>query len=232
MSIHSKHDDYQNFLKNEINTLSFLSGNSSLYNLDSNIATQANDYSKRYISYIKNRRPFEFVFSCEFTLFVEKKERKIFLESQIKPDFEIATYCLSICENNEAPFNLIRKFHFDYAPQIDNKNYKPIYHIQYGGAPTPKIDEMELENINLCHWLSSPRINSIPINLALLIDLILCEFTSDKTKKITEMSEWRDLIKSNENVLLKGYFESVNSFFNRDHKSNSLFRDFYYGQTN
>jgi hypothetical protein len=80
-------------------------------------------------------------------------------------------------------------------------------------------------------WLSIPRMNFSPINLALLLDLIFVEFKSPITNNIVERREWRELIKANEDLMLKSYYNSINNFFTRgSHSTDNLFRDFSYGK--
>lgn len=230
MKIDQKHIPFRDFITNEVQTLNRLRGYSAFRNLGSDMNDVCEKVYNQHITFHNKKMFPEFSFGCKFILTVEKTERLVLLEAHIKPEFEIASYCLSICKNNSDPYELIRKFHFDYAPGILNQSPKPIYHLQYGGKPTPKIKEMKLENDEIQPWLSSPRINSTPINLALVIDFLLCEFSSLETKKITEVTEWRNMIKSNEDQLLKNYYLNISEFFRRNHKSNNLFREFYYGK--
>ena len=73
----------------------------------------------------------------------------------------------------------MRKFHFDFAPVVDKNDRKPVYHLQYGGKPTPRMKELNVDDEHILPWLSSPRINSTPINLALLLDMIFRPFRCD-----------------------------------------------------
>ena len=124
----------------------------------------------------------------------------------------------------------MRKFHFDYAPKKALEDKKPIYHLQYGGKATPMMKELEVEDDQILPWLSSPRIISIPVNLALLLDMVFCEFSSEVTNGITERREWRDFIKYNEELILCPFYGRVNQFLTSEHKFDFLLRDFYYGK--
>jgi hypothetical protein len=55
------------------------------------------------------------------------------------------------------------------------------------------------------------------------------EFPSDKTLSIIEKSEWRKMIKDNEDLILIPYFNTVSQFIATKHKEEYLFRDFIYG---
>ena len=158
--------------------------------------------------------------------------RRIVIEAQIKHNFSLVSYVLSICENNEPPFHLIRKFHFDYAIPNPKEDPKPVYHIQYGGELSPQLETLEIDVAEMQPWLSTPRIRFYPFNLALLLDMVFNEFRSDETVSIVERSEWRDFIKTNEEIVLKPFYEGVANFLNGSHSSNYLLRDFYYGKEN
>ncbi len=124
---------------------------------------------------------------------------------------------------------LIRKYHFDYAPVNTNNDRKSVYHLQYGGELTPKLDELEVDIEALHPYLSPPRLESGPVNLAIVLDTIFCELYSIDTERIIEDNKWRDLVKSNEAILYKEYFRNLVTFFNGTHTSNFLYRDLRHG---
>jgi hypothetical protein len=137
---------------------------------------------------------------------------------------------LAFCESDENSSKLIRKYHFDYDKSINDMK-KPLYHLQYGGKLSPNMIYCNVTDDNDYSWLSIPRINFTPINLALLIDFIFVEFKSPVTESIIERTEWRQFIKTNEELMLQGYYKCVNQFFSRgNHTANKLFRDFSYGK--
>jgi len=221
--------DYLKFIKNERKTLRFLADNPFINKEFNTLAKSANvcfykmAYSDRLI------RNNNFVFGCNFDIVIEHDIRKIVIEAKVCPGFSIATYVLSICEKNEAPYCLIRKFHFDYAKPNTQTDPKPVYHIQYGGEQSPELKELEINVEILQPWLSTPRIVSAPINLALLLDRIFFEFRTEETIRLVGRKEWREFIKGNEDEILKPFYESITRFFNSDHKYSFLFRDFNYG---
>ncbi len=234
MSIHLKHPTYLEFIKRERDTLSFLEKNLTVNKL---FPSLSNDARNAYYNYAPLRpadlRKRGFEFNTSFDILVERAERRVVLESIVAPDFSgIVSYVLSICENTAEPYNLLRKFHFDFALPIANDPWpKPVYHLQYGGEQSPGLTLLNLEANVLHSWLSSPRLTFTPINLALLLDLVFNEFRSESACKLTESDEWRQLIKANEDCLLTPFYNSMKNFINSgSHKADSLIRDYCYGR--
>lgn len=229
MSINKKNLSYEEFLKNEIKTLKTISGFTQVANSFPDLRLQ----SERTLLQYANRKNYSKLglnFGCQIELLIENKIMGVTLEALIEPGFSQSSYALNIYDQNKTPPLLIRKFHFDYAPNISKKSKQPIYHLQYGGKPTPKMTELQIDDSHIQNWLSSPRLFNTPVNLALFIDLVFCEFSSETTDKIIDSTEWRNLIKNNEDKIFKGYYERIKEFFSSSHKSNFLFRDFYYGK--
>ncbi len=236
MKISEDHLTYVDFFNNEIKTLSFIQGNSqitSFFPAFSNAATIGyNLYKNRKPPKNKRKRTtqYSFNFCGHLNLDIQGKKKKIIVEVMVKPEFSECTYQVIILDDFYNPPTIIRKFHFDFAPNVNPVDKQPIYHLQYGGSATPEMTKLAIDDSNVFPWLSLPRINIVPTNLALLLDLIFCEFKSEKTNKISETPEWRGLIKNNEDLLIKCYYERINRFFSSSHKSNFLFRDFCYGK--
>jgi len=219
------------FIKNEVLTLGFIKGQTSVANRFPELYGEAAIAYDIYSGKHKKSTPTDFIFGCELIMEVENKSCIIFIEAEVLQNYSLATYALSMCESDGAQKKLIRKFHFDYDPQGNSTfDKKPKYHLQYGGKATSKLKENDISTECLQHWLSVPRFSIIPINLALLLDTIFNEFPSEETKKITEGNEWRKMIKTNEDKILLPYFKSVSQFISSNHKSTSLFRDFVYGE--
>ncbi|WP_420320104.1 hypothetical protein [Flagellimonas sp.] len=221
--------NYEKFIRNEIKTLGFLDGFSTINGSLGNLSSNANLFYHQYKA--KEADKLIFKFSADFNLIIEKRERIIIIEALLHPNFSLASYVFSICNKAQDDGMVLRKFHFDYAPNEANAIVKkPIYHLQYGGKATPRMLELQVADESIHTWLSSPRINTNPVNLALFLDMIFCEFRSDQTIAITERAEWRNLIKENEDLITKLYFERITGFFNVNHSSSLLFRDFCYGE--
>lgn len=229
MSVDTGQVPYEEFISNEITTLGFLRGFTSITSDFPKLYSQADLLYNQYKD--KQKNEIDFIFDCEMEMEIEGREKNetlVFIEACVRKDYSEATYALTICENQVEPKKMIRKFHFDYDPQLESSTYKkPKYHLQYGGTETPKICE---HGISMDYtWLSVPRLIFAPINLALLLDFVFIEFPSEETNKITEKREWRKLIKSNEDKILKDYYANLNTFMTGNHSSDNLLREYFYG---
>jgi len=229
MSIYH-YPNYLTFIKNERKTLRFLAEQPFINKAFGSLSRSAETCFYKVTNDEKVLKKSEFIFGCNFDILIEKEIRRIIIEVKILPNFEFATYILSICRNNSAPFFLIRKFHFDYAIPKIKESPKPVYHLQYGGELSPGLDELKIDVNDLHPWLSLPRIGFYPINLALLLDMIFIEFKTEETIRIVGRQEWRDFVKNNEDEILKPYYERISSFLNGEHSHNFLLRDYYYGK--
>jgi hypothetical protein len=222
--------DYLKFVKNERKTLRFLADQPIINKMFSTLARSASDHYYMVGNNDKILRSTQFEFGCHFDLQIERDSRRIAIEAKVSPQFNLVTYALSVCRENTSPFNLIRKFHFDYALPNPNEDSKPVYHLQYGGEQSPMLKELDVDVEDLQPWLSTPRIYFYPINLALLLDMIFYEFKTEDTWHLVNRPEWRQFIKENENEILKPFFEHIMSFINSGHTGEFLLRDFYYGK--
>lgn len=226
MGIAKHHLSYKDFFKNEINTLGFLHKFPRINSSFNDLASKAQLFYYQY----KGKTDVTFQFECVLDVIVEYEQRKVIVEAIVTPDYNLASYVLTIYQGKDNPLHLMRKFHFDFVPNVGFEEMKPIYHLQYGGSATPKMKEQGVKDENILPWLSVPRLNYSPINLALLLDAVFCEFPSEVTTGITERNEWRNFIKMNEEKMLEPYYSWVNNFFQNRHKSNFLYRDFCYGK--
>ncbi len=233
MTVNENHPKYLDFLKNEIKNLQFISNNGTVQSKFKQLATSCElaFYSYKGLN-DRDLSKTEFSFSTDFAIHFEKKEQHIVIESKVATGYNgIVSYVLSMCQPKDETLQLLRKFHFDYAlPIKGDKVPKPIYHLQYGGEQSPQLGRLKVSVDDLHPWLSSPRLPFVPINIALLIDIMFCEFRTEATEKITEDKKWRQHIKHNEDFLLKPYYERFKGFINTEHKYNSLIRDYNYGR--
>jgi len=232
MSVHINQPKFIDFFRNELKTLQFISTNGTIISKFRQLAFSCEQTFHIYNGYKdKELEKKDFDFRTDFDITIEKATRRVVVESIVTRQYGIVSYVLSVCENKDSPFNILRKFHFDFALPINgNAAPKPVYHIQYGGKQSPHLTTLSIPVDVLHPWLSSPRINTIPINMALLLDLIFCEFQTLDTVKITNDRKWRDHIKHNEDFLLKPYYEKLRGFLSTDHKFSSLLRDYNYGR--
>ena len=229
MSVNSKHPDYLLFLKNERKTLTFVKNSAYIAGVFPDLATAASSQLDNFPR-DKFLQKMDYDFSAAFAIEVEGAERTILVETILRPGFSQLSYAVSMCNQTQAPYSVMRKFHFDYAsPHVKTNAPKPIYHIQYGGEATPGLQKIEAGVDSLLPWLSVPRINHCPLNLALTLDMIFCEFRCEATNGLTETHEWRNFIKENEDFMLVEYYKNFSAFLNH-HSSKYLIRDFCYGK--
>jgi hypothetical protein len=231
MSIDKQQIPSSDFIKNEIQTLGFIKAQTSVANSFPELCAEASSAYSLYTGKHKKSAPTSFDFGCELKMEIENATRSLFIEVNVQQNYSLATYALSMCDSDIEGKKLIRKFHFDYDPQGNSSiDKKPKYHLQYGGKTTPKLQDNGISAEPLHDWLSVPRLSISPINLALLLDMVFNEFPSEETKRVIEKSEWRNMVKTNEDKILVPYFTGIGKFISGNHKSTCLFRDFAYGE--
>jgi hypothetical protein len=226
MKIFDNQPGYNDFVKNEVDTLTWLKTRAFFkdYSELANIVDQAH---LEYASKLKKGNLLHFDFHAEFEMEVEHAFRYVIIGANVTQNFNECSFFLAVTEKDDRA-KLIRKFHFDYAdkanPTLQNV---PSFHLQYGGQPSPRMTAMDTSKLD--SWLSLPRLNLYPMNLALLLDMTFCEFRTKETNAIVESSEWRQLIFKNEDFLSKNFYENIYSHLNSRHKIDYLLRDFCYG---
>lgn len=153
------------------------------------------------------------------------------------PALSNSSYSLVICEDDKAKSKIIRKLHFDYeyATLIQqNSEKKPSFHIQICGKLSPYLKNIGYEDADIeafAPGFEKPRIPSMPICLAILINWVLLEFDCDKTAKAILINDrWRKHVAKAERVILKPYFENGVDFLKSTaHKDRSFFSEKLYG---
>lgn len=230
MAINVHHPEYLKFIQHEIKTLNFLATDATINSNFPDLSSNASIGHQKY-NYLKpkNLQKVTFEFFAHINLKIEKKNCTVVIEALLSPNYSMSTYSFSIIDSEKK--ELLRKFHFDYAPnEVLSLIKKPLYHIQYCGEASTSFNQLKIDIEPMKPWLSSPRLyHNHPINLALLVDMIFNEFRSDITMKIVEKKEWREFILNNESFLMKSYYENIARFFQNDHKYVKLFRDYCYG---
>ena len=230
MIINKGHPKYIKFIKKELKTLEFLCNNSFISNPFVELSRDAYNLVNNSPNKEKHLASLPFTFQSNFEIEIQGKVKKLIIGANVTPNFSIATYLLAICNLEDNDTRLIRKFHFDYAIQSNNdEEPKPIYHLQYGGKESPLLTSLNIKGDHLHPWLSLPRIIYSPINLALFLDMIFCEFRNDTTIKICRREEWREFIKENEDFILCPFYLQFAEFIKHKHSSEHLVRDYYYG---
>lgn len=220
----------------DLKTLEFLYTNSFINKQFSKLASAAQNY---LLTINKPKQP-TFIFESELNLLIEGKIRRVIIganvisaeEKKNRYKHDLVSYSLSICARNQYPFRLIRRFHFDYAvPEKKTRQPIPIFHLQYGGKLSTYLLELGVNDRKIDSWLSIPRLNHYPITLALLLDIIFCEFRSEQTHLIAERSEWRKLVKENEELVVKPYYRTLYQFVQSNaYNDKCLVRDYCHGK--
>lgn len=230
MKIRDCYPTPQNIFDCEVETLQFIKDNFFIYQEFSKMATDAYNYFPK----AKTARNLKFEFESELQIRIEGKQGFAYLGSAIKiinaNQLDDISYYVAICNNDIPQKKILRKLHFDYtSPQSPQKHPHPVFHLQYGGKLSLKLQNENLEHQHMDAWLSEPRLCFIPISLALLINLILKEFPDEINSKIIESPEWRDLIRKNENLLLAPFYKICHNFMSTRSSHQLFTNDFYYG---
>ena len=232
MSISSCFPTPIKFFKNEINTLERIRNNSIIKRNFEKLVNDADHYLIKNDTSIKKNSPAEFNLDFQSRIegiTINNRPGTAHIGASMKAkkdDYEILTYYFMLCDSK----TVIRKFHFDYAPKnIEERRSHPIFHLQYPGELSDHLLSLKLVHDHLECGLSEPRIPFIPMSLALTINLIFKEFRNEETYKVINDRTWRELIKTNEDLLLHPYFIKCNSFFSGSSGIKLFTNDFCYG---
>jgi hypothetical protein len=213
------------FKQNEINTLEYIQARGFFDNDFSELANAIYTTFNKY----RAKTNVDFFFVADFEMDIERHKHRVVTHAEIKGNYDFTSYSIGIC--GQAGSNeLIRRFHFDYDhDKPRNKQKAFISHLQYGGKSGTGYTGIAYGTNNIESGLSVPRLNFPPINLALLLDIVFCEFQNEKTKKIIEDPEWRSLIKDNEIFMLREYFRCISNHIGSvRHDKDLLVRDICY----
>jgi len=219
------------FKCNEIRTLEYICNRSFFAGTYPDLQNAIDSYYGRYTGFIRGKKNFDFKFTSDFDIEIEGIFHRIIVYAKVSGNYDLVTYALGISDKDD-PYELIRRFHFDYDHKKIRDGQKAfISHLQYGGVSgVGFIDSSKVyRTTNLVSKLSVPRLSFYPMNLALLLDIIFCEFQNETTKKIIEHPDWRTLIKENEVFVLSHYFNPISAHIRSvRHNKDTLIRDFCY----
>jgi hypothetical protein len=230
MPIYSNHPKFIPFIKNEKKTLQVISRMPYIISNFRDLAKSCEQCLESFPAKDTHLKNFSFNFSSNLDITIENAKRRVVLEVEVLSNFNKVNYALAICNESCSPFNLIRKFHFDFALPIQGEREpKPVYHMQYGGKRSPALTTLDIDVAHMQPWLSVPRLYYIPINFAIFLDVILVEFRSVETDGLAQRPEWRDLIKHNESEMIVPFIKNLNHFVGNGHTSDCLLREYYYG---
>ena len=219
----------KDILKCEIETLRFLKDKSSYYPGFDKLAADAYQY------WIKSKsdRRLKFDFESEFQIYIGKDEGTAHIGANIaitdESSYEGISYYVAICDNATPNTRLLRKYHFDYTSQVSSRRQPhPVFHLQYAGELSKRLEQLGLDHEHIDSWLSEPRLHFSPMSLALLINLILKEFPCETNQKFIELREWRDLLRGNEKLLFVPYYRACHHFLSNRPDGQLFINDFYY----
>ena len=193
-----------------------------------------------------NRLDFHSLFDMELKLRSDANrkttfKRKVFVGALIEGNsgsnqVNRSSYSLLLFKRNCVDSPVLRKLHFDYEnPSISHKvEAKPKVHLQMCGKASPHLIDKGFKEFRLCHMYPSiekPRIPSIPTCLALMLDWLILEFSTDREiKKILEHVQWRDHVVEAEKQVLGPYFASISDYLSGpSHRHSPLIRSMLYG---
>lgn len=222
--------DFDAFCANEFRTLEYLNAR----RLFKDYTELANSINQSYLEYFAQNKEGvfkDFNFHSDFDMEVQNHLHKVIIGANVKKGFDECSYFLAVAGKDKHEKKLVRKFHFDYAI-AGNATTQPVptFHCQYGGELSPQLGNMELSGKRLDSWLSVPRLNYFPVNLALLLDILFCEFRTQETNLIVEDPEWRTLIYNNESLVTLRYLNNIQAHISsQQYTRNKLIRDFCYG---
>jgi len=154
-----------------------------------------------------------------------------------KGAFSNVSYCLAVCRIRFNRLTILRKFHFDVTAISDTSTPRlqqhPRCHLQYGGEMLPQMTIMGCRQTQLdtmCPWLSEPRIFFSPMSLALLIDMALHEFPDPRSAKFRARPEWRSIIRTHEDLVLRPFYQKcVDVIVDTRGNNRTLADEFYVG---
>lgn len=221
----------KDFLKNEVKTIKFLKDNPEIAKSHARLSGDAAIWYSQNYTQIEKKNLSSLRFESELELMLDSHPGVCHIGVEInQEDGQIGqlSYYLALCKTGKK--SIIRKYHFDYAPA--DREYRqphPVFHLQFPGELSPRLAGFALVDGHLHPWLSEPRLCFTPMSLALVINVVFKEFPSESARKIIERSEWRDLIRNNEDLILKPYYYNCYQFMTTP--AGRLFtNDFFYGK--
>lgn len=221
-------------IENEIHTLEFLKDDPMLGKHHVSFSNDVNNFFPR-AKFSQN----SFDFESYINISLDGRKGKAYIGALVvsnnKVKYDNVTYSLAICEDNNNQKKVLKKLHFDYAASTTKRRQPhPIFHLQLPGKETQLLKKDGFDVCHLSPEVSEPRVSFHPMTLALLVNLVFKEFPDSKSNKIIGRTEWRSLIKRNEEFILEPFYRTCSLFFEKRKKklipeSNLLTNDFYYG---
>lgn len=215
-------------IKSELNVLDHLMDNPYITEKHSTFAQDARKYYSRNKDYRAGFQFFSYLDVCHAEMPANggarsrQRNQKPNLKLVVAAKIELApqgrysnvSYCLAVCRIRAKRPAILRKFHFDVTVSSGvahaRRQQHPVCHLQYCGELIPQMSEIgcgqaQLEPMHPS--LSEPRVFFWPMSLALLIDMALHEFPDPGSKKFRETTEWRSLVRSQEDLILRPFYQ-------------------------
>jgi hypothetical protein len=231
MNIDRSYPTPKQLIANEIKTIEFLKDKTQIREYYPQLYTDASTYHSRNYREIQSRTLRQFIFESHVDIMLNRRKGTCYIGAKITTignRYDCHSYFIALRKVEN--LRLLRKYHFDYtACGVPHRQPHPVFHIQYPGELSPKLEELSLVDRHLDSWLSEPRLSYTPMSLALLINLAFKEFPSEHSMKFIEMSEWRDLIRINEKLLLEPYYLDFHRFIISSHTNRLITNDYCYG---
>ena len=215
-------------IENEQTTLKFLMDSAFILEKYPELARDARN------AFFKNAADRSFSFESHIDVSHDGYRRRVFVGGLLSLDatgcYDDVSYYLMICRDIVIPSYVLRKFHFDVAlPGKSRRRLHPLFHLQYCGKLSPRLTGLGFSIEHLEKWLSEPRLWYTPVSVALLLHCLFREFRDEVSHKLSQRKEWLELVKANENLVLRPYFQNSFEFFSNKEKKTKLFMDFLYG---
>lgn len=150
------------------------------------------------------------------------------------PQNEISQQSYSVLIGRDAhpSRNIARKLHFDFEPanQRNSGEPKPTYHMQLCGLLSPHHLSHGYEEEHVMHLLpswSKPRVPTLPMSLALVLNWLFMEFGSEaQIQAIRQNMRWRSVVRNAERRILLPYYQSCSEFLaSHAHEEDSFFQN-------
>lgn len=228
-------------IKNEIETVKFFSQNTFI---QSHVAFY-NEAKRVYAQHGQGSRGFSF--ASYFDLFhagmpgnwcrsQETSNVRLIVAALIEQKQDLSygniSYALGVCRLRSKRSSILRKFHFDVATSLSRRQPHPICHIQYCGEMLNIMSNLGYrdEQLQQLHTkVREPRVFFHPMSLALLVDMALREFPDEMVhKNILRSPEWRNLIRRNEDLMWKKFFETCYQTINSNVPNRPTVSDKFY----
>lgn len=238
-------------IKSELTVLDHLMNNPYITEKHSAFAQDAKKYYSRNKDYRAGFQFFSYFDVCHSEVTTksgasarqrnQKPNLKLVVAAKIelgeRGRYSNVSYCLAVCRIRAKRPTILRKFHFDITVAGGNEQHRrqqhPVCHLQYCGELIPQMQNIGCEQAQLEPMhpsLSEPRVFFWPMSLALLIDMALHEFPDEGSKKFRRTPEWRGLVRSQEKLVLRPFYEKcVEVIVDVRENNRTLADEFYVG---